>query len=370
MKILHVINSLEIGGAEKLIVDLVPCLRSLVNKVDVLLLNGIDTPLKQKLFSDGIHIVSLGIGINIYNPLLSLKLIKYIKNYDIVHVHLFPAQYWVALAKILSFSKVKLVTTEHSTNNRRRNIFAFIDIDRFIYKQYSKIICISDSVKNNLSTHIDEESSKIITIPNGVNTASYINAKKVSRYKILGKDINGPLLVQVASFRKAKDQDTVIRAIAILPKEYHLALVGDGIRKGVCENLAIELGVADRVHFLGIRNDVPEILHTSDLVVMSSHWEGFGLAAVEGMVSGKPTIASNVAGLSEVVEGAGVLFEPGDYKQLSHIIQQLMSETEFYKDVAYKCKERAMQYDIITMVLQYEKIYLSVNDEVSKCLHS
>ena len=370
MKILHVINSLEIGGAEKLIVDLVPRLSSLENKVDVLLLNGIDTPLKQILYSEEIHIISLGIGINIYNPLLSIKLIKFITKYDIVHVHIFPSQYWVVIAKVISLSKVKLITTEHSTYNRRRSFFPFKYFDRFIYNQYSKIICISDRVKNNLSAHLNNFTAKIITIPNGVNTMSYVNAKRLSRHELLGISITGPLLVQVASFGEAKDQDTVIRAISILPKKYQLVLVGEGIRKGICENLAIELGVADRVHFLGIRNDVPEILQISDLVVMSSHWEGFGLAALEGMASSKPTIASNVAGLSEVVEGAGVLFEPGDYNQLSHIIQQLMSETEFYKDVSYKCKERAMQYDIITMALHYEKIYLSVNDEVSKCLHS
>lgn len=366
MKILHIINSLEIGGAEKLIVDLVPRLRSSSNIIEVLLLNGIDTPLKQKLLSEGIHIVSLGTGINIYNPWLSVKLIKYINKYDIVHVHLFPAQYWVAIAKVLSFSKVKLITTEHSTNNRRRNLFAFKYIDRFIYNQYSKIICISDSVTNNLSAHIDKKSTRIITISNGVNTLSYINAKRVDRYEVLGKSITGPLLVQVANFRKSKDQDTVIRAISILPNEYQLALMGDGIRKGICENLAKDLGVADRVHFLGVRNDVPEILNASDLVVMSSHWEGFGLAAVEGMASGKPTIASDVSGLSEIVEGAGLLFKHGNFKQLSYIIKQLMSEPELYKDVAYKCKERAMQYNISRMADQYEMIYLSVNNELSK----
>ena len=366
MKILHIINSLEIGGAEKLIVDLVPRLRSLSNEIEVLLLNGIDTPLKQKLLSEGIYIVSLGIGINIYNPWLSVRLIKYINKYDIVHVHIFPSQYWVAIAKVLSFSKIKLITTEHSTNNRRRNILAFKYIDRYIYSQYSKIICISDRVRNNLSAHIDRKSTNIITISNGVNTLSYLNAKRVSRFEVFGKSITGTLLVQVASFRKPKDQDTVIRAISILPKEYQLALVGNGIRKGICESLAIELGVADRVHFLGVRNDVPEILNTSDLVVMSSHWEGFGLAAVEGMASGKPTIASDVAGLSEVVKGAGMIFEHGNFKQLSYIIQQLMSEPELYKDVAYKCKERAMQYDISKMVDQYEMIYLSVNNEFSK----
>ena len=145
-----------------------------------------------------------------------------------------------------------------------------------------------------------------------------------------------------------------------MPASYHAVFVGDGARRTICETLAIHEGVKDRVHFLGVRNDVPCIIHSVDVVVMSSHWEGFGLAAVEGMAAGKPVIASDVPGLSEVVKGAGVLFEQGNVKMLSEQINALLTDGKYYEDIAHKCLLRAQRYDIYTMEKQYEEIYQSV----------
>jgi glycosyltransferase involved in cell wall biosynthesis len=104
---------------------------------------------------------------------------------------------------------------------------------------------------------------------------------------------------------------------------------------------------------------VPELLKTSDIIVLSSHWEGFGLAAVEGMAAGKPTVASDVDGLREVVQGAGVLFPHGDAQALAQIIQQLQVDPTYYHDVAIRCYQRAQQFDIMRMVEKYEKVYES-----------
>ena len=94
-----------------------------------------------------------------------------------------------------------------------------------------------------------------------------------------------------------------------LPVNFKLILVGEGPLKNSSQMLVQELCLKDRVFFLGNRDDVERIFKTADLSVLSSHWEGFGLVAVEGMAAGKPVIASNVSGLSEIVSGAGVLFE-------------------------------------------------------------
>ena len=136
--------------------------------------------------------------------------------------------------------------------------------------------------------------------------------------------------------------------------------VGDGVRRTICENLAVHEGVKDRIHFLGVRDDVPQILQSVDVVVMSSHCEGFGLAAVEGMAAGKPVIASDVPGLSEVVSGAGVLFEQGNVKMLSEQINALLTDSKYYEEIAHKCLLRAERYDIHKMGEQYEEIYRSV----------
>ena len=94
---------------------------------------------------------------------------------------------------------------------------------------------------------------------------------------------------------------------------------------------------------------------------MSSHIEGFGLAAVEGMSIGKPFIASDVDGLNDVIRGAGLLFRHGDDKQLAELIQTLMRDSKLYKYVATQCLQRAKQYDISKMVDGYMAVYEQIS---------
>ena len=105
MKVLRVINSLEMGGAERSIVTNLPYHIKNGYTVDVLLLDGKYTIFHEELKKHDVNIISLGNNINIYNPIIAFKLIGFIKKYDIVHGHLFPVLYWLSLAKILSNSK-------------------------------------------------------------------------------------------------------------------------------------------------------------------------------------------------------------------------------------------------------------------------
>lgn len=111
------------------------------------------------------------------------------------------------------------------------------------------------------------------------------------------------------------------------------------------------------MHFLGLRSDVPRLLKSADIVVMSSHWEGFGLAAVEGMAACKPVVASNVPGLAEIVNGYGFLFDEGDVQKLREIIKKLFCDKPLYDEVAYKCLKRALDFDIEKMLQEYWEVY-------------
>lgn len=121
--------------------------------------------------------------------------------------------------------------------------------------------------------------------------------------------------------------------------------------------LAENLGVADRVGFPGFRDDVPQLLMESDIVLRSSHYEGLSLSNIEGMASGRPFVASDVAGLHEVTEGAGILFEEGDYRELAKILSMLSIDPELYATTAIKCRERAKEFDIQATADHYLSIY-------------
>ncbi len=358
MRVLQVITSLLTGGAEKLIADSIPLYQTNGLEVDLLLLNGIETPLLKKLEKETkgtVYRLSQG---SVYSPLHIFRIISYFKKYDIIHVHLFPTLYWVAIAKIISFSKVKIIYTEHSTHNKRREKWFFKLLDKLIYKEYDKIITIADEVDSNLKAHLGFLSSKFKLINNGVETKLYFDASPYSRRDFFTEE--DKIIIQVSSFRSAKDQMTVIKSLKYLPENTKLLLVGEGVLLEECVNLVKELQLEKRVLFLGVRMDVPRLLKTADIVVMSSVYEGLSLASIEGMASGRPFVASNVPGLREVVKGAGVLFEKGNDKHLAEQLLKLLSDSDYYNEVVEKCLERAKNYDIEKMTDSYIRVYKEV----------
>ena len=123
------------------------------------------------------------------------------------------------------------------------------------------------------------------------------------------------------------------------------------------KKLAQQIKVENRVHFLGFRNDVERILKTVDIVVLSSNWEGFGLAAAEGMAAGKPVIASSVPGLAEIVKDAGILFPKGDYHVLAKYIKKIIFSKSQYNSISRCCYNKSVLFNITRMVNQYTDIY-------------
>lgn len=355
MKILQIITSLRIGGAEKLITDMAPLFIEKGHTVDVLLFDGIETSFKQQLLNQNIKIISLGVNTFVYNPLLILKLIPIIKQYDIVHTHNTACQYFVAIAsKFLNHKNIKLITTEHNTTNRRRNICWLKPIEKWMYKQYNSIICISDKAKENLQEYIGSN-YPIKTIYNGIDIQKFTHATPLNRDSLGLKD--NFIICMVAGFRPQKDQDTLIRAMKRLPNNFHLWLIGDGERRKELEILTQKEELTNRVKFWGIRSDIPQLLKTADIIVMSSHWEGLSLSSLEGMSSGKPFIASDVDGLHEVVNRYGILFPEGNDKVLSKIVLQLVQDKSLYTNIAEKCQKRAEEYDLQKTINSYLSIY-------------
>ena len=353
MKILHVVTSLFTGGAEKLMVDLLPRLRDKGHEVDLCVFDGSRTPFYNQLECAGIRIIPFSVKGSVYNPLHIYRLWRLMRTYDIVHTHNTSPQMFAAIASVAC--PTALVTTEHNTSNRRRRWKWYACVDKWMYSRYQNVICISNQAEANLRKYINSTHERICTIYNGVDVKYFMEA---SPCESLAVEYKGKILVaMVAGFRREKDQDTLIKAFEYLPENYHLLLVGDGVRRPECEALADQISIADRVHFLGLRTDVHNILKTVDVVVMSSHFEGLSLSNVEGMCSGHPFVASDVDGLREVTKDYGLLFPHEDSKALAEIIQKLCTDREYANEVAANCRERAKQYDIQIMVDEYEKIY-------------
>lgn len=358
MNILQVVTSLQIGGAEKIVVDLSLALQARGYKVDVVSFSGGDTMFKKRLTDGQCRVIEFSEKWDVYNWKFIFKLRRLMKTYDVVHTHNTSAQLFAALANIPH--RTKLVTTEHSTNNRRRNWICYKPIDRWMYRQYNKTVCISEIAQKKLQEYLGHfDNSRITTINNGVDVAYFYNASPLL-------ELSHPTLfivAMVAGFREAKDQDTLIKAISLLPENYQLWLVGDGIRRSELEKLICSLQLHHRVKLLGVRSDVPNILKSADVIVMSSHWEGLSLSNLEGMSSGKPFVASDVNGLREVTRGYGILFPHENVEAFAAILKHLHDDQEYYNKVAEACFRRAQMFDINKMVDQYEAVYKSLLEE-------
>jgi len=364
MKVLHIIDDLSMGGAQNLLIPLTDYQQKAGNDVTVLqLVNCNDETVAKKIANNGVQVISLKEEGFVYNPLLIFKIYKHIKRYDIIHVHLFPALYWAGGANLLLGKKQKLIYTEHSTTNkRRRNPFLRLT-DRFVYGEcYQQIVACGDKA---LETYkLTYPSIKhVCAINNGVNTRKYEEALPYTKQELLNIPEDSFVVTMVARFASMKRQDTVVEAISKLPSKFHACFVGSepndvGLLK--VKNLAESLSVKERVHFLYLRSDVDRILKTSDSIIMSSEYEGLSLSSIEGMAAGKPFIATNVSGLREIVEGAGILFELGDSNELKDILLKLESDSNYYSQVVGKCQRRAAEYDISKMANQYERLYAQI----------
>jgi len=364
MRVLQVINNLAIGGAESQLKDLTLGFneRGLVNEVYVLRRTG--SYFERSLEKAGIALYGPR-SLSVYSSLQVLALAQHLRHhaYDLIHVHLFPAQLWVVLASGLARSRTPLLTTEHSTHNRRRRWF-FRPIDRWMYTRYRGIVCVSEATRAALTQWVPVTIAKTQVISNGVQIDRFANAVRLSRRELLGVSENTPLILTVGRLESQKDHATLIQALQHLDG-VSLAIVGDGSLRGELETLVRGLGLIKRVHFLGWRTDIPQVLKAADVYVQSSHWEGFVIATIEAMAAGLPVVASRVPGLADVVGDAGVLCTPGSVTDMVDGLRALLGDPQRREELSRLGSERAGKFDINRTLDLYVGAYGAITERTT-----
>ena len=173
-------------------------------------------------------------------------------------------------------------------------------------------------------------------------------------------------ILSVGELNDNKNQKTIIRALALPNLEkVHYLIVGEGIRITQLEAYAATLKVNDRVHFLGYRNDVAELLHTSDVFVFPSYREGLPVALMEAMATGVPAVASRIRGNVDLIEDGinGFLCDPSDEKSFADHISMLLSNDVLANSFSERSKEKIKNYDTENVLRATQEIYKSVLDQ-------
>jgi N-acetyl-alpha-D-glucosaminyl L-malate synthase BshA len=304
-----------------------------------------------------------------YELALASRLVDVVRfeKLDILHVHYaIPHASAAFMAKqiLLTFGiYIPVVTTLHGTDitlvGRDRT---FKPVVTFSINKSDGVTAVSQHLRNDTFEYFDIEND-IRVIPNFVDLSRF-SLKPKDHFKKAIAPFGEKIVVHTSNFRKVKRTEDVIRIFAQLVKKIpaKLLMVGDGGERSRCEQLARDLGVSDDIRFLGKQDAIEEILSVSDLFLMPSESESFGLAALEAMACKVPVISSNAGGLPELnVEGVtGFLKDVGDVDGMAEKAIYILEDEERLKTFKENALARAKEFDLANILPAYENYYVEV----------
>ena len=302
-----------------------------------------------------------------YELALSSKLVDMVKLYkiDVLHVHYaIPHAYAGYMAKQMLEDegiKIPMITTLHGTDITLVGNHPFYKpAVSFSINKSDIVTSVSSSLRDDTYRLFDIK-KEIVVIPNFIepNKNQTEEVKKCNRIMMANDDEK--IITHISNFRKVKRIDDVVKIFYNIQKEIpsKLMMVGDGPEKQMAEDLCSSLGIYDKVVFFGNSSEIDKILCYSDLFLLPSETESFGLAALEAMACGVPVISSNSGGLPEVnIEGySGYLSNVGDVNDMSLKAISILNDEEKLNEFKLNAKEVASRFDIIKILPMYEKIY-------------
>jgi glycosyltransferase involved in cell wall biosynthesis len=230
-----------------------------------------------------------------------------------------------------------------------------ISMERRSFRRSKAVVAVSQTVAADLiALGVDRE--KLFVIYNGIDLDEFSPGQE-DRCK-LGLPIAVPLGIFVGDIKGSrKNLDTVLRTMVVNP-DVHLAVLAS-YERTAARQLAAELGIAERVHFLGQRNDVAAIMRAADMLIFPSRYEPFGMVILEALASGLPVIASRAAGASEIFEpGCGIIIEdPDSITELSQAIRRLVDDPALRERMGRQGRIVAEKYSWTRMAQQYVRRY-------------
>lgn len=301
-----------------------------------------------------------------YELALSSKLVDMVKLHDIemLHVHYaIPHAYAGYMAKKMLEEEgifLPMMTTLHGTDITLVGNHPFYKpAVTFSINNSDVVTSVSQSLKAD-TLRLFKIRKEIEVIPNFIDISKYTNSISDCRRTMLAQR-DEKIITHVSNFRKVKRIDDVVMIFYNIQKEIKskLIMVGQGPEREMAEELVAELGIEDKVLFLGESNEIDKVLSFSDLFLLPSENESFGLAALEAMVNGVPVISTNTGGLPEVNKQAfsGYLSEVGNVSEMAKNAISILKDENNLARFKENARNQAYTFDIQTIVPLYENLY-------------
>ena len=359
IKILYVITSLGLGGAEKLLLDYVKRLNQEKYSFYICCFRDKPDDLIGEI-SKYAEVFNFKIR-NKFNPIVIPHLIKLINQIqpDIIHTHLFQPRFYTTVAHLFSKKSVLFTHKHNNVNIKEHNVFIFFEMLSIIFNQ--KVIAISQSVKQSLIKYEFIPEKKIIVIHNGIDNQKFNDT--INKTKILNE--KKIIIGTVCRLERQKGLKYLLLAMKIILTKFpeaKLEIIGDGTLLNELQELSKKLGISNSVIFFGKFTDVKPFYNRMDVFVLPSLYEGFGIVLLEAMASGVPVIASNVDGIKEVIQDDinGILVQPRNPEAIAIALTRLIENHQLYNQLVEEGLKRARVFDIHEHLMKLDNLYSSL----------
>ncbi len=330
-------------------------------------------PVRLELLSNNIHFHEVHVPeyplfhYQPYELALSSKLVDTVKLYgiELLHVHYaIPHAYAGYMAKkMLEEENIHLpmITTLHGTDITLVGKHpVYKPAVTFSINQSDVVTSVSENLKQRTLEFFDIK-KEIEVIPNFIDKRKYKTSFTDCQRSLMASD-DEKIITHISNFRKVKHIPDVIHVFDKIQKEIpaKLVMVGEGPEKENAEFLCEQLGISEKVIFLGNSNEIDRILCFSDLFLLPSKSESFGLAALEAMINRVPVISSNAGGIPELNEHGitGFLSDVGDVGEMAENALKILCDEEVLKKFKANASKSAEKFDIQNIVPLYEAVYL------------
>ncbi len=302
-----------------------------------------------------------------YELALSSKLVDMVKLYkiELLHVHYaIPHAYAGYMAKQMLKDEginIPMVTTLHGTDITLVGKHPFYKTAVcFSINKSDVVTSVSQSLKEDTYKHFNIK-KEIHVIPNFIELGKHRNESLISCQRSVMAEKHEKIITHISNFRKVKRIPDVVKIFYKIQQQIpsKLMMVGDGPEREIAEKMCYDLGIQDKVIFFGNSNEIDQILSYSDLFLLPSETESFGLAALEAMAWSVPVISSNSGGLPEVnFDGkSGYLSDVGDIDAMATNALKILNNNETLNTFKENALAVAKQFDIVNILPLYEAIY-------------